>query len=188
MIISSPPGVKDHGNLLGLSDNDHPQYAPLASPTFTGTVTLGTTQLGETSLKLDALLSADEKWSGITTTGTAGATIAVGDVCYLNVTAGKWLLNDGILDGTDLGFSKQLGICILASTDTNPTEMLLYGKVRSAAFPAFTVGAAVYLSDTAGDLIVAQPSTINFAIRICGYAITAEDMLFQPSSDYIVHI
>ena len=66
-------------------------------------------------------------------------------------------------------------------------EMLVYGKVRSAAFPAFTVGAPVYLSDTAGDLIVTQPSTTNFAIRICGYAITANDLLFSPSPDYIVH-
>lgn len=97
------------------------------------------------------------------------------------------MLNDGILDGTDTGFSKQLGICVLASTDTNPTEILLYGKVRSAAFPAFTVGSPVYLDDTAGDLTVTQPSTTNFCIRIVGYALTAEDLLFNPSNDYIIH-
>ena len=131
-------------------------------------------------------MSADEKWSGITTTGTAGATIAVGDVCYL-ASSGKWLLNDGILDGTDTGFSKQLGICVLASTDTNPTEMLLCWKVRSAAFPAFTVGSPVYLDDTAGDLVVAQPSTTNFAIRKVGNALTAEDLMFNPSNDFIIH-
>ena len=154
----------------------------LAGGTMTGDI-----QLGETDIKLDEVLSGDEKWSGIVIAGTAGATVAVGDVCYLAST-GKWLLNDGILDGTDTGFSKQLGICVLASTDTNPTEMLTYGKVRSAAFPAFTVGSAVYLSDTAGDLVVAQPSTANFAIRIVGYALTAEDLLFNPSNDYIVHV
>jgi hypothetical protein len=147
----------------------------------------GDIQLGETDIKLDAVLSGDEKWSGITMAGTAGATIAVGDVCYL-ASSGKWLLNDGILDGTDTGFSKQLGICVLAASgDTEPTEILLYGKIRSAAFPAFTVGTPVYLDDTAGDLVVAQPSTTNFAIRIVGYAITAEDLLFNPSNDYIVH-
>jgi len=151
-----------------------------------GTMT-GDIQLGETDIKLDAVLSGDEKWSGITMAGTAGATIAVGDVCYL-ASSGKWLLNDGILDGTDTGFSKQLGICVLAASgDTEPTEILLYGKIRSAAFPAFTVGTPVYLDDTAGDLVVAQPSTTNFAIRIVGYAITAEDLLFNPSNDYIVH-
>ncbi len=152
-----------------------------------GTLT-GDLQLGETDIKLDALLSGDETWSGITTTGTAGSALVVGDVCYLANT-GKWLIVDGILDGTDTGFSKQLGICVLAAgADTNPTEMLLYGKVRSAAFPVFTVGSAVYLSDTAGDLIVAQPSSVNFCIRIVGYALTAEDLFWNPSNDWIIHI
>jgi hypothetical protein len=148
--------------------------------------TLWTTQLWEVSLKLDPVLSADEKWSGVTVDGTAGATLAVGDVCYL-ASSGKWLLNDGILDGTDTGFSKELGICILAGADTEPTEMLKYGKVRSSAFPAFTVGSPVYLDDTAWDLVVAKPSTTNFAIRKVGYAITAEDLFFNPSDDYIVY-
>lgn len=154
---------------------------PLAGGTMTGDI-----QLGETDIKLGAVLSGDEKWSGIVISGTAGATLAVGDVCYL-ASSGKWLLNDGILDGTDTGFSKQLGICVLAGNDTEATEMLIYGKIRSAAFPSFTVGSPVYLDDTAGDLVVAQPTTTNFAIRKVGYAITAEDLLFNPSNDYIVH-
>lgn len=152
-----------------------------------GDTMTGDLQLGETDIKLDAVLSNDEKWSGIVIAGTAGATLAVGDVCYL-ASSGKWLLNDGILDGTDTGFSKQLGICVLAGADTEPTEMLTYGKIRSAAFPAFTVGSPVYLDDTAGDLVVAQPSTTNFAIRVVGFALTAEDLLFNPSNDYTVHL
>ena len=155
---------------------------PLAGGTMTGDI-----QLGETDIKLDAVLSADEKWSGVTMTGTAGATLAVGDVCFLQTADSKWELVDGILDGTDLGFKLQLGICVLAANADAATEMLVYGKVRSAAFPTFTVGAPVYLDDTAGDLVVTQPSTTNFAIRIVGYAITAEDLCFNPSNDYIVH-
>ena len=157
-------------------------YLSLAGGTMSGDI-----QLGETDIKLDAVLSGDEKWSGITMAGTAGATLAVGDVCFLQTSDSKWELVDGILDGTDLGFKLQLGICVLAADADAATEMLVYGKVRSAAFPAFTVGAPVYLSDTAGDLVVTQPSTTNFAIRVVGYAITAEDLLFNPSNDYIVH-
>jgi hypothetical protein len=175
--------LKGNGSAISACSNlSDVSYLPLAGGTLSGDV-----QLGETDIKLDATLSGDEKWSGIVMAGTAGATLAVGDVCYL-ASSGKWLLNDGILDGTDTGFSKQLGICVLAGADTEPTEMLLYGKVRSAAFPAFTVGSPVYLDDTAGDLVVAQPSTTNFAIRVVGFAITAEDLLFNPSNDYIVHI
>jgi hypothetical protein len=155
---------------------------PLAGGTMSGDI-----QLGETDIKLDASLSDDEKWSGIVMAGTAGAQLVVGEVCYLAST-GKWFKVDGILDGTDTGFSKQLGMCVLAASgDDEATEMLVYGKVRSAKFPDFTIGSAVYLSDTAGELVVAQPSTTNFAIRIVGWGRTAQDLFFNPSNDYIVH-
>ena len=174
------------GNTSGANTGDNaanPSCLPITGGTMSGDI-----QLGETDIKLDAVLSGDEKWSGITVAGTAGSAIAVGDICYL-ASSGKWLLVDGILDGTDTGFSKQLGMCVLAAgADTNPTEMLVYGKIRSATLPALTVGSAVYLSDTAGDLVVAQPTTTNFAIRVVGYAITAEDLFFNPSNDYVVHI
>ena len=78
-------------------------------------------------------------------------------------------------------------MCVLAGDDTDATEMLIYGKIRSATLPTLTVGSPVYLDDTAGNLVVTQPSTTNFAIRVVGYAITAEDLLFNPSNDYIVH-
>ena len=159
----------------------------LAGGTMTGDLLLGSATSDTSSIKLNDSALADEKWSGTTIAATAGATLAVGDVCYLAST-GKWLLNDGILDGTDTGFDKKLGICVLASTDTNPTEILLDGVIASAAFPAFTVGSPVYLDDTAGDLVVAQPSTTNFAIRIVGYAVSATVLHFQPSQDYIVHV
>ena len=150
-------------------------------------ITLGDATSDTSSIKLNDSALADEKWSGTTIAATAGATLAVGDVCYL-ASSGKWVLVDGILDGTDTGFDKKLGICVLASTDTNPTEILLDGVIASAAFPTFTVGSAVYLSDTAGDLVVAQPSTTNFAIRIVGYAVSATVLHFSPSNDYIVHV
>jgi len=156
-------------------------YLSLAGGTMTGDI-----QLGETDIKLDAVLSEDETWSGIVIAVTLGSTVAQGEVCFL-ASDGKWDKNDGILDGTDTGFSKQLGICLVAGDDTDASEMLLYGKVRSLGFPEFTAGAPVYLSDTAGDLVVAQPSSANFCIRVCGYAVTAEDLLWNPDNSYIVH-
>lgn len=157
---------------------------PLAGGTMSGDI-----QLGETDIKLDAVLSGDEKWSGIVIAGTAGSAVAVGDVCFL-AADGKWDVVDGILDGTDTGFSKQLGMCVLAcNTDGSSTELLVYGKIRSAAFPAFVnPGTPCYLDDTAGDINNTQPTTTNFAIRKVGHAITAEDLLFNPSNDYIVHV
>ena len=150
-----------------------------------GTMT-GDIQLGETDIKLDATLSGDEKWSGIVVAGTLGSTVATGEVCFL-ASDGKWDKVDGIQDGTDTGFNKQLGICLDGGNDTDSTEMLLYGKVRSAEFPAFTVGSPVYLSDTAGDLTTTAPSTTNHTLRIVGFALSAEELMFNPSNDWVVH-
>jgi hypothetical protein len=147
----------------------------------------GTIQLPENSFLLDASLSADETWSGIVIDGTAGGTVAVGDLCYLKTSDSRWYITDGITDGTDASYKMQLGICVLAATAGNATRLLIYGLVRSAAFPTFTVAAPVYMSNTDGDIVVTQPSTANYAIRIVGYALTTDDLLFNPSNDYIVH-
>ena len=167
-----------------------------SADTVTGTKTLSTTadiKLGSAAtdkcaIQLNNAALNDESWSGIIIAATAGATLAVGDLCYLNTAASEWLLTDGILDGTDSSFALKLGICVLASTDGNVTEILLDGVIASAAFPAFTVGAPVYMSDTAGDMVVAQPSTTNFAIRVLGFAVSATVLHFRPSNDYIVHV
>jgi len=160
-------------------------YATLASPTFTGTVTLPTVQLGEASIKLDDTLSGDETWSGITTSGLSGVTtLAIGDLIYLNADDSRWELVDA--NESD-GYDKQLGIALTAAADGAASEILLFGKVRSAAFPAFTVGSPLYMSETAGDVTHTAPVTANAANRIVGIALTAEDLFFNPSNDYIVH-
>jgi len=66
--------------------------------------------------------------------------------------------------------------------------MLLDGVIASASFPTLTVGAPVYMSDTSGDMVVAQPSTTNFAIRIIGDALSATVLHFSPSRDWMVHV
>ena len=148
-----------------------------------GTMT-GDIQLGETLIKLDATLSEDAKWSGISTSGTLGATIAVGDLCYLNADDSRWELVDANLSD---GYDKQLGISLTAGNDGDACNMLVFGKVRSAVFPAFTVGSPLYMSETAGDVTHTQPTTADVCIRIVGFALTAEDLFFNPSNDYIVH-
>ena len=134
---------------------------------------------------LDAVLSADEKWSGITEAGTAGAALTVGHLVYLAST-GKWLLAKADSATTS---KDKLGLCILAAgADTNPTAVLLYGKMRSALFPAsLTVGAPVHISETDAGLIqVAAPTgTTNWVVRIIGYGTTAEDLFFCPDNTYL---
>lgn len=167
-----------------------------SADTVTGVKTLGTTgaiKLGSAvtdkcEIRLNDSALNDETWSGTVLDAVAGATLAVGDVCYLKTADGQWYLNDGILDGTDAGFKLKLGICVLAANDNGATKMLLDGLIASAAFPAFTIGAPVYIDDTAGDLVVEQPSTTNFAIRVVGEAVSATVLHFHPSNDYIVKV
>ena len=154
------------------------------------TIGAGVLQLAENaSVALDPAGSADGKYSGITISGTAGATLAFGDVIVLDVTASKWLLADAnsaaAADGDARGL---IGMCVLAATDTQTTMVLLNGTCRADAnFPVLTITAPVYLSEVAGDIVVAQPTTTDVVIRVLGFALTADEIYFNPSSDYVTH-
>lgn len=159
----------------------------LTSPTLTtpsAFTTGGTITLAEnTSIALDPAGSADGKYTGITVTGTGGATIAFGDVVYLAVADSRWELTDASAVGT--AGTVQIGIAVSTSTDGNPLTVLLQGIIRAdAAFPTFTVGAAVYLSETAGDVTQTAPTTADAVVRVCGFALTADEMYWNPSPDH----
>lgn len=133
-------------------------------------------------IELDTTLSADGKYCGITESGTAGATLAFGDLCYFN-SSSKWVLTDADAESTASG---KLGICVLAATgDGEATKILLYGKVRAdSKFPTFTVGGKVFVSCTAGEVTQTAPSGSADIVRVVGYANTADELYFFPSPDY----
>lgn len=153
-----------------------------------GGILTGEVDLGENAgLVLDAALSADGKYSGITEAGTAGATLVFGDLCYFQAADSRWEKVDANLSA---GYNKKLGICVLAAAnDGSATKMLLFGKIRAdAAFPTLTIGSPVYMSETDGAIVVAQPTTPDVCIRVIGYGNTGDELFFNPSSDYITHI
>lgn len=152
--------------------------------------------LGENaSLALDTALSADGKYSGIVQSGTAGAALAFGEVCYFAVADSRWELAKADAAATSGGVL--LGICVLAAAgDGSATKMLLWGTIRAdAKFPTLTIGANVYISAATAGLIVAgatnattgQPTGTDHVIRVTGFALTANDLFFNPGSDYITH-
>jgi hypothetical protein len=51
----------------------------------------------------------------------------------------------------------------------------------------WTPGAVLYLSETAGQITATQPTTTDAAIRVIGYAVTADVIYFAPSPDWITH-
>lgn len=140
----------------------------------------------DTGPELDASLSADGKFTGTWIDGTAGATLAFGDICYLAVADTRWELADASAASTSGDVI--LGICILAAaSDGSATKMLLHGTVKAATFPAFTVGAPLYVSETAGDITGTEPTTTDSVTRCVGFALDADNLYFNPSTDYYTH-
>lgn len=150
----------------------------------------GNLTLGESTgqLVLDPVLSADGTWSGIMEAGTAGATLAFGDLCYFQASDSRWELTDADAEATSGPL--MLGMCVLAAAaDGSATNILRYGKIRAdAKFPALTIGAPVYVGTAVGEVQVAQPSGADDCIRICGHAITADAFLFAPDPTWMVHV
>lgn len=165
----------------------------LTSPVLTtpsAFTTGGTITLAEnTSIALDPAGSADGKYSGITVTGTGGATIAFGDLVTLDKDDSRWELVDISVAAAATGDARGIiGIAVTSSTDGGALTILLQGIIRADAnFPALTIGAPVYASTT-GDVVVTQPTTTDHVIRVVGFALTADEMFFNPSADYTTHI
>jgi len=141
--------------------------------------------LGEGGILLDAAISADGKYSGITEAGTAGTTLAFGDLVFLAQIDSRWEL----ADANAAGSARKLGICILAAAaDGSATTILLWGKVNATtAFPTLTAGTPYYISETAGDITGTQPTTTDAYIRIVGFGNSGDELFFCPSPDYITH-
>lgn len=164
----------------------------LTSPTLTTPSAFTTggdiTLLAGTSVVLTASFVADGLYSGITRAGTAGATLAFGDLVYLAAADSRWELADA--DAASTSGDVLLGMCVqAAASDGSVTKILLYGNIRAdAAFPALTIGAPAYVGTTAGDIQTTQPSGTDDVIRRIGFALTADELLFNPSNDYTTHI
>lgn len=138
------------------------------------------------SILLDAVLSADGKWSGIAEAGTLGETVAFGEMVYLKAADSQWYLTDADAEAT--AGPVKVGCCVVAGVDNGATTILLFGKVRAdSKFPALTVAAPVYLSTTPGAVQTAQPSGTDDVIRIVGYGNTGDELDFRPSNDYMTH-
>lgn len=161
---------------------------PGAATFTTVNVNTGIALAENASIALDPAGSADGKYSGITVTGTGGATIAFGDLVTLDKDDSRWELVDISVAAAATGDARGIiGIAVTSSTDGGALTVLLRGIIRADAnFPALTIGAAVYASTT-GDIVVAQPTTTDHVIRIVGYALTADEIYFNPDNVWTTH-
>lgn len=141
-----------------------------------------------TSIALDPVLSADGKYTGITRTGTAGAALAFGDLVHLSAADSRWELTDANSASGAVGDCRGIvGICVLAAAgDGSATKVLLSGVVRAdAKFPTLTVNAPVFISESAGLITNTAPTTTDAVVKVVGFGLTADEMYFNPSSDWL---
>lgn len=158
---------------------------PKAGGTMTGDITLGE----NASLALDPAGSADGKYTGITITGVSGYSQAFGNLVTLDKDDSRWEAVDISAAAAATGDARGImGMVVSAGTDGNACKILLQGQIRADAnFPALTIGAAVFASTT-GDIVVAQPTTTDYVIRIVGYALTADEIYFNPDNVWTTHV
>lgn len=106
---------------------------------------------------------------------------AIGDLVYLD-SNGKWQKTDADSTTTSYGL---LGIALaVAATDAALKVALPGAIVYSTAFPTLTIGATYYISDTtAGAIQSTIPTGADNVIRVVGFGVHADKLMFLPSSD-----
>ena len=142
------------------------------------------------SIAVSPELTSDGLYTGITRTGTAGAALSFGQLVYLDPSDSRWELVDAnSASGADGDARGLLAICILAAAaDGDPTKVLLWGTVRAdTAFPELVVNGPIYASESAGEITTAQPSSMDVVIRVLGFGLTINEMMFCPETSYITH-
>lgn len=158
--------------------NDTGDETIAGNKTFSGITTLG-------EVNLDGTPDTDETSNGPTTsTFNAGGSITKFQLVYLNNSA-QWVQADADAESTTQGF---LAIALETDTVGNPLKVALPGSfVRDDSW-AWTVGALLYASTTAGSLTETQPTGTNDVIRIVGYAVASNIIYFNPSGSFVTHI
>lgn len=140
---------------------------------------------GET--RLDGTPDTDHSAVGPTTaTFNAGETMSELFSVFMR-SDGTWWKTDA--DSTASSTS-MLGVHLFSSTVSagSPLLVALPGSfVRDDSFN-FTPGQTIYLSTTEGSWTTTAPSGTDDVIRVVGFAVTADVVFFNPSSDYITAI
>jgi len=153
--------------------------------TLAGDLNMGGNDITDTQrVIIDATPDADHSGTGLSTvTINAGATITAFTCLYLG-SGGKWLIADASATATA---DKLLSIALEAGTDTNPIDVALPNSFVRDDTWTWTVGGAIYLSETTGALTQTAPTGVTDAVvKILGYAISADVMLFRPEMGVVL--
>jgi len=132
---------------------------------------------------IDATPAANSTANGPQTASlNAGYGCAAFDLVFLG-SSSTWLEADSDAAGTS---TNMLGITLAAASSGAAVNVALPGAfIRNDTFN-FTPGAALYVSGTLGAMTHTKPTGSGDIVRTVGYALTADIVFFQPSSDFVV--
>ena len=77
-----------------------------------------------------------------------------------------------------------IAICLATLSASASGSFLIYGTFRDDSY-TWTAGSILYISEaTAGVITATKPSTSGNQIRIIGYALDADNIIFIPDATY----
>jgi|GEM_PF-4806227 len=144
----------------------------------------GHLDLNEKAIDLTTGL-ADTKYEGFTATFTAGEGMTIGELCYFKPGDSKMWQADGD------AFATTTGLLAIATTTINAEAsgvFLLWGFIRDDTIFDYTAGDELYVSLTPGIPTATIPPAAGDFVRVVGYAITADVIMFNPSNDIIERV
>ena len=156
--------------------------------TTTGNMTLGgsLSASGPVSSVHSAEPASDHTADGPTMSLlNAGESITIMNLVYLSTSDGEWHNTDADAESTSAGM---LGIALGTGTDGNALTVALKGAVVRDDSWNWTPGQTLYVDTTAGAITSTAPSATDDVVRVVGYALTDDCIMFSPEESYIVHI
>jgi len=130
-------------------------------------------------LRLDAGLLADGEYAGMTIEAVAGEAFTVGQVGYIKSDGKVWKA-DADAEATTKG------LLLMATSSVGADErgaFLWKGTLKSSAF-SYTTGDELYVSTTPGVPTATRPSGSGDVVRICGWAVASDIVVFVGDAAY----
>ncbi len=112
---------------------------------------------------------------------TAGENLVFGDFCFLKSDGKYWKA-----DATDASTAPCSTMCMETLSADQTGEYLFRGFARDDSW-SWTIGALLYLSDTAGELTETAPSGTGNVIQPIGIAQSATVVMMNPTYGYAEH-
>ena len=133
----------------------------------------GDLDLNEFYIELTPAPSSDDTGSGLMSSVTV-------DTNSVGVGAALFMAADGNFDEADADAAATMPCMVLAlETGTGTKKVLHHGYIRNDDW-AWTPGALLYVSDTAGTLTATAPAGSGDQVQVVGYATHADRIFFSP--------